>query len=48
MENYLPMCLGPNIRKWLLGLLANYIDSWDDLKHMFITNFSMTVELGNT
>jgi hypothetical protein len=42
MENYLPMCIENNIRKGLFGLLANTINSKEELKCMFIKNFGMT------
>jgi hypothetical protein len=48
MENYLPMCLGANIHNWLSSILANTIDSWEDFKRVFITNFGMTYEQKKT
>jgi hypothetical protein len=38
------MFLGSNIRKWLFGLLANSVDSWEELKRLFVNNFRMTYE----
>lgn len=48
MENYFPMCLGANIRKWLSTFLADSIDSWEELKHVIITNVGMICEQGKT
>jgi hypothetical protein len=42
MVNYLPICLGSNIRKWLFALLTNSIDWWEELKSIYVNNFGMT------
>lgn len=46
--NYLPICLGSTIRLWLFGLSVKYIDSWEELKHKFINNFSITCKQEKT
>jgi hypothetical protein len=48
MANYLPMCLGSKIWKWLTDLLVNTIDTLEDLKQLFINNFGMTCEQEKT
>ena len=36
---YLPICLGENVRAWLEFLPAGSIGSWADLRKVFIGNF---------
>jgi len=46
---YLPLCLGENVRAWLEFLLADSIGSWADLRKVFIGNFQGTyVRPGNS
>ena len=46
---YLPICLGENVRAWLEFLPADSIGSWADLRKVFIGNFQgMYVRLGNS
>src|SRR5207253_4720328 len=42
MANYLPVVLSPTVQDWLTGLLANSINSWEDLCAKFINNFQGT------
>lgn len=44
MANYLPVMLQPVTMNWLTSLGADTIDSWDDLKGMFIENYKVTCE----
>ena len=39
---YLPICLGENVRAWLDFLPADSIGSWADLRKVFIGNFQGT------
>ena len=39
---YLPICLGENVRAWLEFLPADSIGSWADLRKVFISNFQGT------
>lgn len=48
MANYLPMCLGTTMRKWLFLLPANSINSQEDLNHQLVNNFSMTYDQEKT
>lgn len=48
IANYLPMGLRSNIQNRIFSLLDNTVDSWDELKHLFIANFSMTSEQEKT
>ena len=36
---YLPICLGENVRAWLDFLPADSIGCWADLRKVFIDNF---------
>ena len=46
---YLPICLGENVRAWLEFLPADSIGSCADLRKVFIGNFQGTyVRLGNS
>ena len=46
---YLPICLGENVRAWLDFLPADSIGSWADLQKVFIGNFQGTyVHPGNS
>jgi hypothetical protein len=44
MANYMSMCLGNNVKKWLFDLLANIVNSWEELKRLIINNFDLTCE----
>ena len=44
MANYLLVMLQPTIMNWLTRLQPDIIDSWDDLKNMFIENYKATYE----
>ena len=44
MANYLLVMLQPIAMNWLTSLQSNIIDSWDDLKRMFIKNYKATYE----
>ena len=46
---YLPVCLGENVRAWLDFLPTDSIGSWADLRKLFIGNFQGTyVRPGNS
>ena len=46
---YLPICLGENVRAWLEFLPADSIGDWADLWKVFISNFQGTyVHPGNS
>jgi len=46
---YLPICLGDNVRAWLEFLPADSIGGWADLRKMFVENFQGTyVRPGNS
>jgi len=48
MANYFPVMLDQAGHQWLLGLLENLFDSWEELRQVFINNFIATYEqLGN-
>jgi len=48
MANYFPVVLDQASHQWLLGLLENSFDSWEELRQAFIDNFKATCEqLGN-
>ena len=44
MSNYFPVAVGHAGHQWLVSLLANYFDSWQELKQAFIDNFIATCE----
>ena len=44
MANYLPVMLKPATMNWLTSLQSNIIDSWDDLKRLFVENYKATCE----
>jgi len=39
MANYLPVMLSQLANNWLMGLTEDSIESWDDLKKVFIENY---------
>ena len=46
---YLPICLGDNVRAWLKFVPADSIGGWADLRKMFVGNFQgMYVRPGNS
>ena len=46
---YLPICLGKNVRAWLEFMPANSIGDWADLRKVFVGNFQGTyVRPGNS
>ncbi|XP_066341615.1 uncharacterized protein [Miscanthus floridulus] len=42
MANYLPVMLAPSAMNWLTNLRTDSIGSWDDLKRVFIENYTAT------
>ena len=44
MSNYLSVMLQPAAMNWLTSLQLDIIDSWGDLKYMFIENYKATYE----
>ena len=48
MANYLPIMLKPIAMNWLTSLQFDIIDSWDDLKRLFIENYKATCEQSGT
>ena len=46
---YLPICLGDNVRSWLEFLPTDSIGGWKDLRKMFVGDFQGTyVRPGNS
>jgi len=48
MANYLPVMLNQSANNWLLSLRADSIESWDDLKKVFIANYMATCQQPGT
>ena len=48
MANYLPVMLKPAVMNWLTSLQSDIINSWDDLKRLFIENYKATCEQPGT
>jgi hypothetical protein len=48
MANYLPVMLKLDAMNWLTSLQAEIIDSWEDLRRMFIENYKATCERPST
>ena len=44
MSKYFLVVVGHAGHQWLVSLLANYFDSWQELKQAFIDNFIATCE----
>jgi len=44
MANYLPIMLKPTTMNWLTSLGSDTIESWDDIKRMFVENYMATSE----
>ena len=42
MANYLRVMLSQSANNWLMGLVEDSIESWDDLKRVFIKNYMAT------
>ena len=42
MANYLPIMLSQSANNWLIGLREDSIESWDDLKKVFVENYMAT------
>ena len=42
MANYLPVMLSQSTNNWLMGLREDSIESWDDLKKVFVENYMAT------
>ena len=48
MANYLPIMLNQYANNWLLSLRADSIESWDDLKKVFVANYMATCQQPST
>jgi hypothetical protein len=48
MANYLSIMLQPVAMNWLTSLQPDIIDSWHDLKRMFVENYKATYEWPTT
>ena len=48
MANYLPVMLSQIANNWLMGLREDSIESWDDLKKVFIENYMATCQQPST
>ena len=46
--NYFSVMLKPSMMNWLTSLQSDIIDSWDNLKRMFIENYKATCEQPGT
>ena len=44
MVNYLPIMLSQSANNWLMGLREDSIESWDDLKKVFVKNYMATCQ----
>ena len=44
MANYLPIMLSQSANNWLMGLREDSVESWDDLKKVFIENYMATCQ----
>ena len=44
MVNYLPVMLSQSTNNWLMGLREDSIESWDDLKKVFVKNYMATCQ----
>ena len=42
MTNYLLVMLSQTTNNWLMGLREDSIESWDDLKKVFVENYMAT------
>ena len=48
MANYLPIMLNQSMNNWLLSLRVDSIESWDDLKKVFVANYMATCQQPGT
>jgi len=48
IANYLPVMLSQSTNNWLMGLGEDSIESWDDLKRVFIENYMATCQQPGT
>ena len=48
MTNHFPIMLKPTTMNWLTSLQSDIIDSWDDLKRLFIEDYQATCEQPGT
>ena len=48
MANYLPIMLSQSANNWLIGLREDSIESWDDLKKVFVKNYMATCQQPGT
>ena len=48
MANYLPIMVSQSTNNWLMGLGEDSIESWDDLKRVFIKNYMATCQQPST
>ena len=48
MTNYLLVMLSQTTNNWLMGLRENSIESWDDLKKVFVENYMATCQQPGT
>ena len=44
MANYLSIMLSQSANNWLMGLREDSIESWDDLKKVFVKNYMGTCQ----
>ena len=44
MANYLPVMLSQTANNWLMDLRKDSIESWDDLKKVFVENYMATCQ----
>ena len=44
MANYFPIMLSQITNNWLMGLREDSIESWDDLKKVFVKNYMATCQ----
>ena len=45
MANYLPVMPSQSTNNWLMGMGKDSIESWDDLKKVFVKNYMATREI---
>ena len=48
MANYLSIMLSQTTNNWLMGLREDSIESWDDLKKVFVENYMATCQQPST
>ena len=42
MSHYLPVMLSQTTNNWLMDLMEDSIESWDDFKKVFVENYMAT------